>query len=233
MTTKKNYALFSLDDTSRVVEYANKLAIAGYKLVATQETFEILKENQIECESIEEFLDIETFQVPFPPTLHPLIESYLTETAPKKRISLVYIQTYGLNKGIDVGGHTILALALKGNRIACCNHNQIQSAIELMLETKKQEKDIAGEINKNTANYLSRNLIDYAFTSFGKNIRGENPYQKGMVVSSGENNSINVLCDKSEYTIPRRLRSLSKNLHRLEQSIEAIYGKFLLYSNCS
>ena len=71
MTTKKNYALFSLDDTSRVVEYANKLAIAGYKLVATQETFEILKENQIECESIEEFLDIETFQVPFP-TLHPL-----------------------------------------------------------------------------------------------------------------------------------------------------------------
>ena len=69
-----------------------------------------------------------------------------------------------------------------------------------MLETKKQEKDIAGEINKNTAHYLSRNLIDYAFTSFGKNIRGENPYQKGMVVSSGENNSINVLCDKSEYT---------------------------------
>ena len=233
MKMNKGYALFSLDDTSRVVEYANNLAIAGYKLVATQETFEILKENHIECETIEEFLDIETFQVPFPPTLHPLIESYLTESAPKKRISLVYIQTYGLDKGIDVGGHTILALALKGNRIACCNHKQIQSAIELLLDSKKQEKDIADKINKHTAHYLSRNIIDYAFTSFGRNIKGENPYQKGLVISSGENNSINVLCDKSEYTTSRRLRSLSKNLHKPEQSIEAIYGKFLLHSNCS
>ena len=101
MTTKKNYALFSLDDTSRVVEYANKLAIAGYKLVATQETFEILKKIKLSANQ-SKFLDIETFSLS--PTLHPLIESYLTETAPK-RISLVYIQTYGLDKGIDVGGH--------------------------------------------------------------------------------------------------------------------------------
>jgi AICAR transformylase/IMP cyclohydrolase PurH len=108
-------ALFSLFEPQHCTKLAAMLAAAGWDLIATKETREHLAEIGIKARSIEDFVGFYG-NCPFPPTLHPKIELVLT-TESKEKIDLIFDQTYGSDKGLDVGGHTLIALALKGDRI--------------------------------------------------------------------------------------------------------------------
>ena len=80
-------ALLSLSDFSNVRENAQALTDAGWTIVASLETVDVLQETQIPVTPIEDYLDFYQ-ELPFPPTLHPQIEHALTMDT-DKRIDMV------------------------------------------------------------------------------------------------------------------------------------------------
>ena len=108
-------ALFSVDNLNNIEWFAAALKEMGWHIIATTETVDKLQQHNIVVENVATFTKvIENFR--FPPTLHPKIEVALTLDEPF-RIDLVYDIPYPPSKGNDVGGHTLLALGAKGNRI--------------------------------------------------------------------------------------------------------------------
>jgi phosphoribosylaminoimidazolecarboxamide formyltransferase/IMP cyclohydrolase len=175
--------LFSLYDQENVLVYAQKLVDLGWEIVATEETKRIVQENGIQVKSVSEFLGVKDVY-PFPPTLHPRMELALT-THQGESIDFVYDTTYPLSEGNDVGGHTLLALAAKGERIVVCNKRDMESVID-----KLQDND--NDITASFRHYL----IDKTYTKISRHyfsliknshkvgaqhirqlLEGENPYQ--------------------------------------------------------
>jgi len=112
-------ALFSLNEPSDGLEFAPRLLGLGWKIVATQNVAPCFAESGIQAGDVSHFLSVKE-SYPFSPTLHPKTELALTTTS-TTAIDLVFDITYPLDKGNDVGGHTLLALAAKGNRIVVSN----------------------------------------------------------------------------------------------------------------
>ena len=198
----KGTALFSLNDTSRAVEFAELLINAGWKIVASKETVEVLKAENIPVIDIVDFTNIkEDFN--FPPTLHPKIELALT-TDCESRIDLVYVLTYSLSAGSDVGGHTILALAAKGGRIPIMDNKDMEVAVKEIVNNKAVPQALRNEyISK--ANYVNAkhyaNILksqdDYEILLGIKSydlLTGENPYQvSASAFISEANDSLSLL----------------------------------------
>src|SRR3990172_1897595 len=107
----KRIALFSLNDTSDADRFAEILIKAGWDIVASQETVNLLSKKGMPVQDIAEFTGITT-DYGFPPTLHPKVEYALT-SHDSPRIDLVYVIPYPLSQGNDIGGRTLLALAVK------------------------------------------------------------------------------------------------------------------------
>jgi phosphoribosylaminoimidazolecarboxamide formyltransferase / IMP cyclohydrolase len=122
-------ALFSLFDTSCALGFAQSMQEMGWEIIATQETGSILFENGIPFIGIESYTGV-LEDYGFPPTLHPKVESALTGDNPDIKIDLVFDIPYPLQNGFDVGGPTLLALAIKGNRIPVLSNGDMSQVVK-------------------------------------------------------------------------------------------------------
>lgn len=185
----KRKAIFSLSDQENALTYARELIGLGWKIIATSETRDLLKENNVPVEDISDFFKIKD-KYPFPPTLHPFLELILT-TEHVDAVDLVYVTTYPLSKGNDIGGHAILALAAKGRRIVISDKKDMGDVIQIL---KMNNNEISQPLRrqlidkvyaKAAKHYLS--LIQSSETAENTQIiigahaaslsEGENPYQ--------------------------------------------------------
>ena len=179
----KRTALFSLYEPSDGLDFAAKLIGLGWKIVATQNVSTIFSKSGIQTEEVSKFLEIQE-SYPFPPTLHPKMELALTSSK-TTTIDLVFDTTYPLSEGNDVGGHTLLALAAKGNRIVVSNKKDMDKVIQQLIENENnidvdlRERLIAQAFEKNASHY--QELINHQEPNQAKSshelAEGENPYQ--------------------------------------------------------
>jgi len=181
----KRKALFSLNDTSRAVEFAEILINAGWEVVGSNETVEVLMAENISVGNIADFTKVKE-DFGFPPSLHPKIEFALT-TDCENRIDLVFVLTYSLSEGNDVGGHTILALAAKGGRIPVTSNEDMEIVVKEIAKdgviSKPLRSDLITKANfENAKHYanLLKNQDGYEILLGTKSynlLNGENPYQ--------------------------------------------------------
>ena len=176
-------ALFSLNEPSDGLEFARELLGLGWRIVATQNVAATLAEAGIQADVVSQFLGIQE-SYPFPPTLHPKMELALT-TFETTSIDLVFDTTYPLSKGNDVGGHTLLALAAKGNRIVVSNRKDMAEVVRQLLQNENEievglrERLIVQAYEKISNHYqvLSHQNDPNQATPAYELMEGENPYQ--------------------------------------------------------
>lgn len=194
----RKIALFSLNNTSKAVDFAEQLIKAGWDILASKETVVLLREKNLPVEDIADFTGVKE-DYGFPPTLSAKVEYALTNNNAEKRIDLVYVIPYPLSVGNDVGGRTLLALAVKGGRLAVMSIEDMEKIVAEL----KDSKDISESWRRELADkacyeiakhYLSlikdKDKYDYVLGKFSYNLlNGENPYQVPASVFVCENNS--------------------------------------------
>lgn len=126
-------ALFSVCDLREIAGFGAALVRRGWTLIATDDACAALKAAGIPAVHIDEFTGTAE-RYPFPPTLHPRVEAALTASAGAERIELVYDIPYTLDRGNDVGGMTLLALAVKGGRVAVSTREEMARVAALVGE---------------------------------------------------------------------------------------------------
>lgn len=172
-------------DLAEAQEFAAALHKLGWEIIATEETCAMLSKARIPTTSIETFTGIrENYGIP--PTLHPKIEAALTGNQPDWRIDLVYDIPYPLDKGNDVGGHTLLALAVKGNRIPVMTNADMARVVNELKQNGEIAETLKSELitkaNAHIAshylNILKQHRADGMIgTATQELLNGENPYQ--------------------------------------------------------
>ena len=176
-------AFFSLYKPGDGLSFAPKLLDLGWKILVTPNMSSIFSKSGIQAEEISKFLEIQE-SYPFPPTLHPKMELALT-TSKATTIDLVFDTTYPLDKGNDVGGHTLIALAAKGNRIVVSNLKDMDKVVQQLIQNKNsieagfRERLIAQAYEKNSLHYqeLTNHKEPNQTTPAYELMEGENPYQ--------------------------------------------------------
>ena len=176
-------ALFSLNEPNDGLEFAHALLGLGWRIVATQNVAATLAESGVQVEVVSQFLGIQE-SYPFPPTLHPKMELALT-TFETTSIDLVFDTTYPLSKGNDVGGHALLALAAKGNRIVVSNRKDMDKVVRQLLQNENEieaefrERLIVQAYEKISNHYqaLTHQKDPNQATPAYELMEGENPYQ--------------------------------------------------------
>lgn len=185
----KKRVLFSLFDQKNAVVYAKQLVVLGWEIIASKETYDLLKQNCIPVVDISYFLKIKD-KYPFPPTLHPMMELALT-TGQGKSIDFVYITNYPLSKGNDVGGNTILALAAKGKRIVVFNRKDMGKVVKTLKSNNNEippffRQQLIDKVYAKIAGHYTSLIHSVADTEipeiiigekFKPLLEGENPYQ--------------------------------------------------------
>jgi phosphoribosylaminoimidazolecarboxamide formyltransferase/IMP cyclohydrolase len=191
-------ALFSLCDTAGVVQYARTLLERGWQIVASRETSTLLHQEGLACTDVAEFTGFGE-NLGFPPTLHPRIEQALTDPQAPNRIDLVYDIPYSPENGLDIGGHTLLALALKGNRIPVASRADMNDLTELLCVSDSESpalramiEDLQKKARERLAEFYSRysRLSDptgrehqpEAWSPVYELANGENPYQRAILL---------------------------------------------------
>lgn len=183
-------ALLSLPEHQGLLAEATALARLGWQLVVTPNLIDLLHRDGIPTESVADFVGVDD-SYPFPPTLHPKMEAALTLDE-SFRIDLVYDVTYPLTGGNDVGGHTLLALGLKGNRIVVSSPDDMRCVIA-ELESDPDHQSIPSELMAGLADKTLSKIINHYLSLsrahdgsvdgiVGKRefmlANGENPYQQ-------------------------------------------------------
>tara|TARA_Y100000294_G_scaffold17501_1_gene15332 strand:+ start:251 stop:1792 length:1542 start_codon:yes stop_codon:yes gene_type:complete len=236
------WALFSLNDTSRAIEFGKKLQKLGWNIISTKETLPILLKEKINCISINEFTGIED-DYDFPPTLHPKIEKALTENS-VDQIDLVYDIPYGKEIGNDVGGFTLLALAAKGNRIPVMNHEDMKKVINelkkgLKYFSNKLLQELHDKANYEIANHyfdlrtsISKKTSELIMGQYKKKLlNGENPYQQPCILFKTNNDSLGLTSFQFHskvspcFTNMADLDSILETLTILNKTYLVNYGK--------
>ena len=170
-------ALFSLSDPSASDALAVELHEQGCEIIASDETVEYLKDRfGIAAIPVQTFVGIEC-DYPFPPTLHPKMELALTGDDPAVRIDLVFDQPYGFDQGLDIGGHTLIGLAVKGQRYVVTDRAEAK-----LLACALEDKDLVGVQETLQARAVVRLATFYndIAARHGQRLdleNGENPYQ--------------------------------------------------------
>ena len=176
-------AFFSLHEPNDGLNFASKLLDLGWVVLITPNMSSTFSKSGIQVEEISKFLGIQE-AYPFPPTLHPRMELALT-TLKTRTIDLVFDTTYPLSEGNDVGGHTLLALAAKGNRIVVSNPKDMAAVVQHLLQNENKieadlrERLIAQAYEKNSRHYqelTTHKEPNKAKLSY-ELAEGENPYQ--------------------------------------------------------
>jgi phosphoribosylaminoimidazolecarboxamide formyltransferase/IMP cyclohydrolase len=190
----KKIALFSVNQLKDIVKFGRILTKRGWKIVATKSAYDALQKNRIAVTSVSDFVGL-TEKYKFPPTLHPKMEAALTQDSCPQRIELVYDITYGPDQAIDVGGNTLLALAVKGRRIPVTSYPAMKSVTEAVSRSRDIPKAMRNALicdaTKKIADYYNRvaESITEEKTKCLKLqwhydlLNGENPYQQAALWS--------------------------------------------------
>jgi len=181
----KQTALFSLNDTTDAVLFAKELIALGWEIIGSSETVVLLKNKNLPVIDIADFTGVKE-DYGFPPTLHPRIEYALTGND-SLRIDLVYVIPYPLSRGNDVGGRTLLALAVKGSRIPVMTIDDMKKVVSSIKETGQVSENLRHELadkacfaiaNHYASLLSSRDKYDIVSGRFSYELlNGENPYQ--------------------------------------------------------
>ena len=183
-----NFIFFSVSviNVDKLCRYARAALIADYVCLATAESATVLRENEIECLLVDEYVGMNN-QHDFPPTMHPSIEGLLTSTD-KFRHGIVFDMPYDVSSGYDVGGHTLLAFAVKGNNTPVmtyedmdkvCDSLASDGCVSNVLKQSLQEKALIN-ITNFYATILRHKNSEYSIQILKKMYalrHGENPYQ--------------------------------------------------------
>lgn len=182
----KKRALFSLYDTTRADVFAGVLLRAGWEIIASKETVDVLAAKGLPVTDIADFTGVRK-DYGFPPTLHPRVEYCLTSDNKDERIDMVYVINYPQSAGNDVGGRTLLALAAKGMRIPVATAADMELVVGEIERIGKITGDMLNRLLDKTNALISRHYddllldrmpYDAIFGSFCRELaNGENPYQ--------------------------------------------------------
>ena len=196
-------ALFSLYDTTMADSFAESLIRSGWNIIGSTETVELLREKALPVQDIAEFTgNSEDFD--FPPTLHPKVESALTLDG-ASRIDLVYVIPYPRSQGNDVGGRTLLSLAVKGRRIPVMSVVDMEKVVSSITKSGQIPEEmhlnlldkVCYEVANHYACFLSnRECFDYIAGQFSYGLmNGENPYQipASVFQTSGDDDKLSLL----------------------------------------
>ncbi|MDD5556378.1 MAG: hypothetical protein PHN82_03905 [bacterium] len=182
-------ALFSVNDLREIAAYAGILVEKGWKVVATREAWDALRAAGAPAVSVSEFTGIAE-EYPSPPPLHPRIEAALTAPAGAARIDLVYDIPYPLERGNDVGGMTLLALAVKGGRVAVAAREDMARVAALVEERGAVPGDERERLAEKALRLISGHYLallrpsaqgryeDIQGIEHARLAHGENPYQE-------------------------------------------------------
>lgn len=194
----KKKALFSLYNTEKVERFAADLVQAGWEIIASKETVEILSRKRLPVVDIADFTGVKE-NYGFPPTLHPKVELFLTSSDDnEKRIDLVYVINYPLSEGNDVGGRTLLALAAKGKRIPITSVSDMELVIDKIKANGKISDELHSKLLDKTNALISSHYddlisekipYDTVFGTFKYGLKnGENPYQSPASLFAAKGN---------------------------------------------
>jgi len=196
-------ALFSLNDISYAEQFAEQLIKSGWDIIASSETVDLLRNKGLPVQDIADFTGVKE-DYGFPPTLHAKVEYALTANG-QPRIDLVYVIPYPLSNGNDVGGRTLLALAVKGGRIPVMSIGDMKRVVSEISETGEVSRALRLELADKACfeiamhySSLVANKEKYEFLSgrFSYDLlNGENPYQvpASAFVSEIEDDSLSLL----------------------------------------
>lgn len=185
-------ALISLHDTTGLADDARRLIGAGFTLVASRESSSLIAAAGLPVIDLADYTGLsEDFG--FPPTLHPRLERALTAgpaELPDAPIELAYINPYPAEVGNDVGGRTILMLAVKGQRLAAtCRGDllRVLACLESGGDLPTLRRQLADAACFAVARHFASLISPTApfATAFGEAwltlAEGENPYQQPAV----------------------------------------------------
>lgn len=174
--------LFSVPENNAVLKQAEAMRCLGWEIIITPNLGKVFRNSNIPFRTVDEFTGFEK-EFPFPPTLHPEMEAALTLDM-ANRIDIVYDITYSLAEGNDVGGHTLLALAVKGNRIPVASEEDMDTIIDLLkngiVPDEIRKTFISRALDKIISHYqsLKDDSGDYVSGNLFMELEnGENPYQ--------------------------------------------------------
>lgn len=231
----KKLALFTLFDSTKADYYALRLIEKGWKIVATKETHKILKQKNIPCVSINDFVGIK-YDLSFPPTLHPKIEAALTDHSYKKQIDMVFNIPYPIDNGFDVGGHTLIALAVKGDKLPIMSYGDLEEYItakddDLKALKVKYHKVALLRINKFYQSILRKkndDIINLIAIKGEELIYGENPYQEPAalyyLLENGNNNFKRISGDCPCYTNIADIDNLYNTIYLMSNAFKLNLG---------
>jgi len=174
---------------------AEKLVSAGWDVLVTPNLYSQFKAAGLPVVSIAEWVSFKG-DIPFPPTLHPMVEKALTMDG-TPRIDLVCDVPYPHAKGWDVGGHTLLALGLKGSRLVCNSAEDLERIINHLSNGEDCPRELKAELDAKAlqqilCNYLEKGRLSFAVDGMvGAAVEtlenGENPYQTPALFFAGDN----------------------------------------------
>lgn len=240
--TDKKIVLFSVDELKDIDKFAKILINNGWTVLATDLPYDLLKGKGIPVTSVYAFTG-QADKYKFPSTLHPKIEAALTMNDFPERIDLVYDITYGPQDGLDVGGNTLLALAVKGRRIPVTSLKSMRLLIDEISRcgdvSYKTRENLIEETTNKIAEYFihiaetaSQDKIKYLKTECRYDlINGENPYQTASLWSLQDGDDLaltkyRLLSDnKPCYTNLADLDSITETLIKLCYAFRLHYNK--------
>lgn len=234
-------ALFSLHDTSYAIEFASDLHQLGWEIVCTNETHSILTKSKIPSTSIELFTNT-LVSYGAPPTLHPKVESALTNSHIDTSIDLVFDIPYPISNGYDIGGTTLLALAIKGKRIPVFTNNDMKRIIKKLKTSGKVDDELRYSLETKANLFIAQYYISMLQQSkiegdgwvgipLRQLLSGENSYQTPchLFSFSESKDSLSLArFDQLSETPPcfTNLADLDNIIHTLCLAYEAFLKKF-------
>lgn len=174
------YALISVSDKTNIVEFAIQIINLNYKIIATGNTFKVLKQNSIDCIEIKDFTNFPEIFDGRVKTLHPKIfggilmrpnldeDKIQAEQNNISQIDVVCVNLYPFPKvvdrddisleekieNIDIGGPSLIRAAAKNYKFVSVLTNPNQ--YEKFLEELK-----SGNISLETRKRLAYEAFDY------------------------------------------------------------------------
>ncbi len=179
------HALFSLAPGAGLLAAGRRLQRLGFAIIATADALRELSAGGVRAVDVADFVGVDE-RFDFPPTLHPRMERALTEDVTDGRIDLVFDVPYPLSQGNDVGGHTLLALAVKGGRIPVMTFDDLAR----VAEAYETAGGVGGELRRELAAKATSNIAGHyldVLAASGDGSRFARRYQHARPLAEGEN----------------------------------------------
>ena len=209
---EKRLSLISVYDKEGIVDFAKELTLLNFEIIATSKTYEILKNNNINCQEISEYTGFKEILKGRVKTLHPLIFggilSFGKEEEGIKPISMVVCNLYPFEKKllenlseeemielIDIGGVSLLRAGAKNYKYVTTIFDK--DDYKIVISEIKKYGNTSLELRRKLA-YKALNYIAYYDSIIAEYFRKLNnedifqdyltlPMKKGLKLRYGEN----------------------------------------------